>query len=435
MTPLQELLAQQTQRAARLKALMQIMEGANGVTARALTEAEDNEVTEIRNGADALDQKIKNARFMEEERAKDAARQFERSGMHSGVATDTPKDVKDIQKRYSIIRAAQFAAGKSVDAALEREMHEEGLKEAREANLPITGNGVMMPSVIQQRATAATALDAGNLIGTNQMPTIDGYKPSLYLEQLGATMHMGLTGINNIPVADMTAQAAFIGEGSAFTAITSNVRRPSATAKGLMGKLTNSWFLKAQAGPESDRVLTNTLNRAIQNALNANVIVRANSNSSHGVFGAADLVDVTGADGTAFSRDLLIEMINAAAKNNADGDKGGWLISPTLRETAQKTKTDTGSGIFLMDPGAPNTLLGYNAAVTTLVPVNLTKGTGTNLKGACFGYWDNLHMFNWAVKELIVDAGSNDAGVVIKQLEFWDWVFANPKAFSLAYFT
>lgn len=437
MSKLQELLALSNQRAERLMALSTIMEGTPTVAARALTETEQAEITEIRNGAAALDEQIRNAKFIEDQKAANAAKQFQ-DRVHAGLdpGTGKQKDVEQIQKRYSITRAAQMAAGYKVDAGLEKEMHEEGIKEARSANMPITGNGVLIPSIIQERATAGTAADAGNLIPTNQMATIEGYKQQLYVETLGATMHMGLTGINNIPVADMTAVSAFIGEGDAFTAITSSVRRPSAVAKGLMSKLTNSWFLKAQAGPESDRILSATLDRASQNALNTNIIKRANANSSHGLFGASDIVDVSGTDGSAFSRDLLIEMINAAAKNNAGGDRAGWLVSPTIRETAQKLKTDTGSGLFVWSDATPSQLLGYTAAVTTLMPTTLTKGTmsGTG-KGAAFGYWDNLHVFNWALKELIVDNASSDSGVVLKQVEFWDWVFANPKAFSIAYFT
>lgn len=434
MKTLQELLALKQRNAERLMALMAILEGSTSVAARSLTDDENAEITTIRNGAAALDEQIRNAEFLKNQAAENAARQFENM---AGVTVGDSEvaDKKKLAARYSIIRAAQYAAGKTTDAGLEKEMHQKATEEAREANLPVTGKGILMPSFIQQRATAATAADAGNLIATNQMAVVEGYKPVLYVEQLGAEMHTGLTGVNNIPIADFEAVAAFIGEGDSFPAVTTNVRRPSATAKGLMGKLTNSWFLKAQAGPDSDRVLTQSLDRAINNALNTNLVKRANSNSSHGIFGAADIIDVSGADGSAFSRDLLITMINSAAKNNAGGDRAGWLLSPTVRETAQKTKTDAGSGIFVWDSMAPNQLLGYNAAVTTLVPVNLTKGTGTALKGAAFGYWDNLHMFNWAVKELIVDAASSDTGVVIKQLEFWDWVFANPKAFSLAYFT
>lgn len=435
MKTLQELLALKHQRAERVKALTGIMEGANGITARDLTDAEQNEITEIRNGADALETQIRNAQFIADQKAADAARQFEARGRMAGapMGDSEERDQNKVAARYSITRALQYAADKNVDAAVEREMHQEALAEARASNLPITGNGVLVPGFVS-RATAATAADAGNLIPTNQMATIEGYKPQLYVEQLGATMHTGLVGINNIPVADMTAVSAFVGEGAAFTDVAATVRRPQAVAKGLMSKLTNSWFLKAQAGPESDRILLQTLSRASENALNSNIIKRANINSSHGLFGAADVVDVSGTDGSAIARDVLITMINTAAKNNAGGDKAGWLVSPDVRESLQKLKTDTGSGLFVWADSSPNQLLGYQAAVTTLMPSNLTKGNGTNLKGAAFGYWENLHLFNWAVKEIIADTASNDAGVVFKQLEFWDWVWANPKAFALSYF-
>lgn len=434
MKSLQELLALKQTRSNRLTALIAILEGSASVAARALTDAEQLEFDQIRDGAQSLETEIRNAQFIADQKAANTARQFE-NRVHSGIDPDDPKDVKDIKKRFSISRAAKLAAGDtSVDTGLEQEMHQEGINEARAANMPITGKGILIPSVAQ-RATAATAADAGNLIATNTMPTIEGYKPNLYVENLGATMHTGLTGINNIPIADFIAQSAFVGEGAAFTSITSNVRRPEAVAKGLMSKLTNSWFLKAQAGQESDRILSATLDRASKNALNANIAKRANTNSSHGIFGAADIVDVSAADGSAFTRNMLIDMINSAAANNASGDRAGWLVSPNFRAKAQKTKTDDGSGLFVWNDSTPNQLLGFNAQVTTLVPSDFIKGNGTNLMGAAFGYWDNLHIFQWALRELIVDSASNDAGVVLKQVEFWDWVWANPKAFTIAYIT
>ncbi len=145
-----------------------------------------------------------------------------------------------------------------VDAGLEKEAHTDAIKEARAIDLPVTGKGFVIPAWAE-RATAATAADAGNLIGTNQTEVMQGYKPELWVEKMGCKMFNNLVGINNIPVNDLLAQSAFIGEGSSFTAITSNVRRPSLSAKGLMSKLTNSWFLKAQAGSSSDQVLTQSL--------------------------------------------------------------------------------------------------------------------------------------------------------------------------------
>jgi hypothetical protein len=128
-------------------------------------------------------------------------------------------------------------------------------------------------------------------------------------------------------------------------------------------------------------------------------------------------------------------MINSAAKNDADGTSAGWLLSPTIREELQNTLVDSGSGQFVWNADIMDRLLGYQAQVTTLVPTNLTKSTGSDLKGVAFGYWSNLHIANWAVREMIIDPASSDVGVTLKLVEFWDWVFANPKAFSIGYFS
>lgn len=437
MKTLQELLAEKARRAERATVLHNILQGdtARNIPGRDLTEAEQTELTELRTGADTLDTQIRNAEWMEaqaRDAAQSAAQRMFHVGTTAGAAEAREKSI--IEKQYSITRAVQWAAGKTDNAGLEKEQHEEALRMARESGLPVTGAGVMLPA-FTNRATAGTALDAGNLIPTNQMPTIDGYAKRLFVGQLGATMHMGLTGDATLPVADLLATSAFVGEGDSFTSITSNVRRPSLVAKALLSKLNVSWFLKARAGVEADRVLTRTLETSSVNALNLNIIKRANANSSHGIFGAADIVDVSGATGSELTRELLITMINSAAKNDADGTSAGWLLSPTIREELQNTLVDSGSGQFVWNADIMDRLLGYQAQVTTLVPTNLTKSTGSDLKGVAFGYWSNLHIANWAVREMIIDPASSDVGVTLKLVEFWDWVFANPKAFSIGYFS
>jgi hypothetical protein len=88
-----------------------------------------------------------------------------------------------------------------------------------------------------------------------------------------------------------------------------------------------------------------------------------------------------------------------------------------------------------MDVNTPDRLMGYNVFNTTLMPINLAKGAGTNLQGVLFGYWDNLAIANWAVREIIVDKANSDLGVVTKILSFYDHAYANPKAFAKGYFT
>jgi len=439
MNKLHELIAEKGRRADRAKALADIIQGdpAKGIAGRDLTDTEQAELTTLRTTADTLDTQIRNAEWMEAE-ARSAASAAAQRMFHTSVPSGQAeaREMADIQKKYSITRAVQYAANKSVDAGLEKEQHEEAMRQARESNLPVTGNGILLPGwTTTARATAGTALDAGNLIATNQMSTIDGYRKRLFVGTLGATMHMGLTGDATLPIADLLATSAFVGETDAFTAITSNVRKPTLQAKGLLSKLNVSWFLKARAGAEADSVLSRTLETSSVNALNLNIIKRANSNSSHGIFGASDIIDVSGTDGSELTRDMLISMINSPEKNDAGGDSAGWIVSPAVREELQKTFTDAGSGLFVWPADVVDRLLGYNAAVTTLMPSNLEKGDGTDLYGIAYGHWSNLHIANWAIREMIIDPASSDTGVVLKLVEFWDWAFANPKAFSVGYYT
>jgi HK97 family phage major capsid protein len=439
MRTLQELKALKIQRAERAAALASIATGSGTTPAREFTEAERAELDQLQNTAADLEADIKRAEFLEDQQ-RTAAAAIAQKMFVQDAGTPKADEYTRNQRNFSITRAAQHVAGIRVDAGLEKEYEQEARSQANAIGLPTTGKGFILPAFLDKNSTASRAtadvdLDAGNLIPTNQMSTEMGYKPVLFVEDMGARMLMGLTGINNIPVADLTAVSAFVGEGDAFTSIISNVRRPTLTAKGLMSKLTNSWFLKAQAGPESDRVLLQTLEAAESNAVNKNIIKRANANSSHGFFGAADVVDVSGTNGDAITRDLLISMINAPANNAATFKTAGFIVSPAIREALQTLKTDAGSGLFVWSADSADMLLGYKAAVTTLCPTDLTKGSGSNLAGAVFGYFDQLHVANWAVRELIIDAASNDTGVVLKMVSFWDWALANPKAFSIGYFT
>ncbi len=174
---------------------------------------------------------------------------------------------------------------------------------------------------------------------------------------------------------------------------------------------------------------------ADENALNANLVKRANSNSSHGIFGAADVIDKSGTDGSALSRELLVSMINSPDNQAAKFDTAGWLLSPAVREELMNLLVDAGSGKFVWPEDSVDMLMGYKAAVTSLVPSTLAKGSGTDLNGIAYGYWSQLVVANWAMKEIIVDSSSSDVGVVLKTVSFWDWAFINPKAFAIAYLT
>lgn len=60
-----------------------------------------------------------------------------------------------------------------------------------------------------------------------------------------------------------------------------------------------------------------------------------------------------------------------------------------------------------------------------------SKGaSGAVCHGIVHGAFSEMHVANWGVRQLIYDPNTNDTGIRIKLIEFWDYVAANPKAFS-----
>lgn len=345
-----------------------------------------------------------------------------------------------VRERFSVGRAIRMARGQvsvSEDTGVEREMSQEGERIARASGLPIQGGGesIFLPDAIFRSGTTAP-LDAGNLVPTNQRPVSDGYRPALFLEKLGANVETAAPGRNNIPVSDFIAEAGFVGEASMTpVAVAANVRRAELTAKAIYAEVTSNWYLHATA-PESDQVLLRTLLQAEATTLNKNIITRgAGTVASKGLLEMDDVIEVTGANGTALTRDLLVKMLNSPSNENATFDGPAFILSPTLRERLQNMKVDAGSGLYVWDLDKPEMLLGHNAAVTTLMPTNLEKGTAPNTKqGAVFGHFSELVILRWPVRQIIVNP-YNDAGPKTKVISFYDWAAKNPKAFARAFFT
>lgn len=392
-----------------------------------------DELTEMRgltSKLDALEQDIADAKAADEIVKRAAASEFQsRNHKQDRPASDEEK----LQKSFSVTRALQMQAEKSPYVGAEREAHDEGMRIARACGINTSG-GVMIPDMVY-RSDYATALDAGNLGKTQTLGTVDGYKQVLFAEQLGATMHTGLVGTSKLPISDTTAIAGFVAENGNFGAVAANVRAATLSPKAILAKTTSGWYLQAQAGPEADRILRATLDRARINAINANLIKSIGGAAPTGMYDDADVTDVTSANGQAISRALLLTMLNTPATNNAEGTAPAWITSPTMRQKLMNLAVDAGSGLFEWNETSLDMFKGHKAHVSTFAPINLTKGSGTNLQALLFGYWNSLHMATWGVRELIVDKASSDLGTVTKEVSFADWALANPKAIVKGYFT
>jgi HK97 family phage major capsid protein len=253
-------------------------------------------------------------------------------------------------------------------------------------------------------------------------------------DALGIRKIMVPNGVNNIPIVDLLATTSFIGEAGATVNVDPTVRMATLSAKQLRTKIGSSWLMNAM-GVGIDALLSQTLEAAKINKLNQTVMTGAGTSTEPiGILGAAGTVDVTGANGAAATYDLLITMLNAPSANDASFVAPAWATSPAVREILQKLKLDAGSGQFVWNQLTPAQLLGFVAAVSTHVPTNIAKGSGTNLKAAVFGYWDQMVQAEWSVKELITDNVTDETGPKLIEISFVDHAILNPLAFAKAYF-
>jgi hypothetical protein len=77
-------------------------------------------------------------------------------------------------------------------------------------------------------------------------------------------------------------------------------------------------------------------------------------------------------------------------------------------------------------------LNGYRARVSTLVPSNLTKGSGSNLHAVLFGNWSELIVAQWAGIDLVVDpySSAKNALVTLVINSWWDIAVKHAASFA-----
>ena len=115
------------------------------------------------------------------------------------------------------------------------------------------------------------------------------------------------------------------------------------------------------------------------------------NNQPTGILNTTGIGSVAGGtNGAAPTLANIVQLEQAVAVANADEGSLGYLTNPKVRGKLKSSPLDAGSGRFLWDYSMPMELNGYNAQVSTNVPSDLTKGTGTALSAVIFGNFNDL---------------------------------------------
>jgi HK97 family phage major capsid protein len=385
---------------------------------RDFTDAEQAEFDTLNREISGINKSIQTEQKKEEVRA-----QIAMNKINSGSARKSEE--AKASGRFSLIRALNLLSkGVNPDNmdGVEGEVHQEAVREARSSGQSIMGYG--LPAFMMRAQTAGTAATAGNLIATELDSTIiPALRPRTVMAQLGATFMNGLSSNLDMPAADGLGTAVWEGENDANAETDPTTRKVLLRPNRLAAKTIVSKQLLIQSSFDAEAWVRGELENAVARAVDL-AAIQGNSGNISGILGTAGVSDVTFSG--AVSRAKLVNLITKIAVENADVATLNFLMNPIIKGELMSLETDSGSGLFVMDNA--NQLLGYNVAVSTLVPTTID----TNKTAVIFGNFADLVVANWNGVDLLVDqytlADTAQVKVVINS--YWDVKLKQPKSFA-----
>lgn len=415
------------------KAVMKTAEdGKRDLSAEELKKIDDNVKT-----AEAIDAQIRTLegaadleqRTLEGAGNGSAAGEENRGGQpgREDIFGDLPE--KD-QKRYSLMHAIQLRAeGKPLDG-VEAECHQELIK--RTGKKP---QGIYVPwGVLATRAFDTTAG-----VGAKQTTVVYGsfielLRARTLTATLGAQILSGLVGELSIPKQTAGATAQWIAEAGSATASAAVIGQVPLAPKTVSAYTDITRKMMLQTSLDVEAFVRDDLVKTLAIALDAAAFNGTGaSNQPLGLLQNSDIGTISlGTDGAALAFANLVAMETAVAAANADLGSLAYATNAKVRGKLKTTLENATSGagyIWKTD----NTVNGYRAFASNIIPGNLTKGTGTNLSAGIFGNFADLIIGIWGGGlDLMIDPYtlSSSGGVRIVALQDADIQVRHAESFS-----
>lgn len=346
--------------------------------------------------------------------------------INAGGSSDTKRHTSAKEESqigdYSYLRAINTKlSGKELDG-LEGEMHQEGVKEYRDAGLEMQGNLIIPQRVLAARqerrsltATGTTTVpgDQGGLaIQTTVGSVIERLYAALATKGMGATVLDGLVGNVQFPKFKPNDAASAKGETASANMSSPTFSSVTLTPTRVPVAVQYSRQFLAQTSLSVESMLRDDLAYQIAALIDAAGINK--------ILTTAGISTVAiGANGGAPTLAAIVAMETAVAIQNAADGMLGYLVNPATRGKLKGTQKFGGSatGAPLWD-GGETPLNGYRAGVSTQIGANGTKGTGTALSSAIFGNWRDLMYGQWGGLEMLVNPYTYSSQGLI-QIDAW----------------
>lgn len=397
---------------------------------RGLTADEQTKYDDLTAKADALEPDIKRMEAQERRMAE---------------SVDWGKRSEEEQKEirsYNILRAIGGFSANKLDG-IEREMHEEAENEGRSLGYNITGLGIptrvidFLAGRNMKRAMSATGgtngSEGGMMIPVEKEGLIMALRPMLVLAGLGVKTFGNVVG-NIDKVKGTSTSATWGGENDEAGNTDVTTSKVTISPKRLAAKSLISKQLLYQTSQSMQDDVLNDILAAIAQAVELAAINGASGgNNPVGLLNTSGIGSVVGGtNGAAPTYPHLTELESKVQIANALQNALGYLTNPAVKNKLKNTKLDAGSGLFVWPQNGVE-LNGYKAAVSNLVPSNLTKGTASGVCSAImFGDWSQLEIYNWGPLDITIDpltrADYFQTKLIVNSL--WDVFVKRPEAFA-----
>lgn len=300
--------------------------------------------------------------------------------------------------------------------------------------------GFFVPNDVMRRQSRAmnvgTAAQGGNLVATDLLSQdfIEMLRNAMVLSGLGVRTLSGLVGNIAIPRQTGGGTAYWVAEGNAPTTSNQAIDQVTMSPKtvGAFTDVARKLLLQSSIDVEMmvrqdlATTLALELERAAVNGSGA-------SNEPKGILQTSGIGAVIGGtDGAAMNWGHVVDLETSVQVANAAVGSLGYLVNSKVRGKLKKTEKATNTAQFIWEKGS-EPLNGYQAAVTNMVPSNLTKGTANGIcSAAIFGNFADLVIGLWGALDITVDPYSNSTSGTVRIVTLQDVDVAIRHAASFA---
>lgn len=361
--------------------------------------------------------------------------------IRAAVVNPTPRsndfsgqELRDIQK-FSMARALRCQMRNGAIDGVEREVFDEGAKEAGRAGIVFDNRALVIPTTALRalakkqstRATTVTDTD-GDTVTSAAYPTIfEMYRNRLILPKLGANTFDGLVG--NVKISTQTGAGgdlAPLDETAAATSLDPELNMIELSPKRIAAYTQVSNQLIMQSSPNVQDFVTNNLMKSLLSGFEKQAFQGTTGSK---IVGIPNVTGVTASNVATANQPTwgeVLALVSNLANTDFDIQKTGFALNATLMTTLMSTLKSANNFEFIMseffNADGLKSLAGLKAAVS-----------GNVGSGLIFGPWETMYIGQWGGIGVIYDPYTQaKAGSVEITVEgFFDAQLGNPALFSL----